>query len=188
MAGYRQSFAPDRCAKRAAARIPAASSGEGPPALVAAAIGGGDGSDSHRCWDVEHDVHDIAQPANIKPGDQICRHLEHLRFDDVTCSVVVASVTLVRPAFGTSVPDNQQGLISIVRTMRARACRRPTSGVTAASRLSSVSTAPPRSCHSWPAAPGREYSLVADVAQGLSPATARIRGLKVAGAKQTFAS
>src|ERR1700729_3721338 len=72
MAGYRQSFAPDRCAKRAAARIPGASSGQGPPALVAAAIGGGDGFDLHRCWDVEHDVHDIAQPANVKPGDQIC--------------------------------------------------------------------------------------------------------------------
>src|SRR5580698_11320281 len=121
MAGYRQSFAPDRCAKRAEARIPAASSGEGPPALVAAAIGGGDGSDLHRCWDAEHHVHDIAQPANVKPGDQICgrrvlqpsmRHLEHLRFDEVTCSLVVASVTLLQPALATSVPDNQQGLIS----------------------------------------------------------------------------
>src|SRR5580704_16025598 len=70
MAGYRQSFAHDRCAKRAAARIPAASSGEGPPALIAAAIGGGDGLDLPRCWDVEHDVHDIAQPANVKPGGQ----------------------------------------------------------------------------------------------------------------------
>jgi hypothetical protein len=37
---------------------------------------------------------------------------EHLRFDEVTCSVVVASVTLLQPALGTSVPDNQQGLIS----------------------------------------------------------------------------
>jgi hypothetical protein len=59
MAGYRSSFAPDRCAKRAAARIPAASSGEGPPAVVAAAIGGGDGFDLNRCRGVEHGVHDL---------------------------------------------------------------------------------------------------------------------------------
>src|SRR5580704_8491274 len=59
MAGYRSSFAPDRCAKRAAARIPAASSEEGPPAVVAAAIGGGDGFDLNRCRGVEHGVHDL---------------------------------------------------------------------------------------------------------------------------------
>src|SRR5580692_3325626 len=59
MAGYRSSFAPDRCAKRAAARIPAASSGEGPPAVAAAAIGGGDGFDLNRCGGVEHEVHDL---------------------------------------------------------------------------------------------------------------------------------
>ena len=59
MAGYRSSFAPDRCAKHAAARIPVASSGEGPPAVVAAAIGGGDGFDLNRCRGVEHEVHDL---------------------------------------------------------------------------------------------------------------------------------
>src|SRR5579871_3484366 len=59
MAGCRQSFAPGRCAKRAAARIPAASSGDGPPAAVAAAMGGGDGFDLNRCRVVEHNVHDV---------------------------------------------------------------------------------------------------------------------------------
>src|SRR3984885_6514049 len=65
MAGYRSSFAPDRCATRVAARIPAASSGQCPPAVVAAAIGGGERFDLHRYRGVEHEVHNI--PANSFP-------------------------------------------------------------------------------------------------------------------------
>ena len=71
MAGYRSSFAPDRCAKRAAARIPAASSEEGPPAVVAAAIGGGDAFDLHRCWGVEHEVHNIPAYSFPKYGGSL---------------------------------------------------------------------------------------------------------------------
>jgi hypothetical protein len=68
MAGYRSSFAPDRCAKGAAARIPAASSEEGPPAVVVAAIGGGGGFDLHRCRGVEHEVHNIPAYSFSKYG------------------------------------------------------------------------------------------------------------------------
>src|ERR1700730_15864450 len=71
MAGYRSSFVPDRCATRVAARIPAASSGEGPPAVVAAAIGGGEGFDLHRCRGVEHEVHNIPAYSCPKYGGSL---------------------------------------------------------------------------------------------------------------------
>src|SRR5580692_12715481 len=71
MAGYRSSFAPDRCAKGAAARIPAASSKEGPPAVVVAAVGGGDGFDLHRCRGVEHEVHSIPPYSFPKYGGSL---------------------------------------------------------------------------------------------------------------------
>src|SRR5271156_1599536 len=77
MAGYRSSFAPDRCAKRAAARIPAASSGEGPPAVVAATIGGGDGFDLHRCRGVEHEVHDLPAYSFPKYGGSLAHQFNN---------------------------------------------------------------------------------------------------------------
>src|SRR5271168_667453 len=77
MAGYRSSFAPDRCAKRAAARIPAASSGEGPPAVVAAVIGGGDGFDLHRCRGVEHEVHDLPAYSFPKYGGSLAHEFNN---------------------------------------------------------------------------------------------------------------
>ena len=40
--------------------MPAASSGEDPPAVVAAVFRGGDGFDLHRCRGVEHEVHDLS--------------------------------------------------------------------------------------------------------------------------------
>jgi hypothetical protein len=40
--------------------------------LAAAAVRAGDGLHLHRCWDVRHAVHDIAQPGNLNPGDRIC--------------------------------------------------------------------------------------------------------------------
>src|SRR5271165_2798679 len=77
MAGYRSPFAPDRCAKRAAASIPAAASGEGPPAGVAAAIGGGDWFDLHRCRGFEHEVHDIAAHSFLKYGGSLPHEFDH---------------------------------------------------------------------------------------------------------------
>src|ERR1700730_3875885 len=71
MAGYRSSFVPDRCATRVAARIPAASSGECPPAVVAVAIGGGEGFDLHRCRGVEHEVHNIPAYSFPKYGGSL---------------------------------------------------------------------------------------------------------------------
>src|SRR6202021_2682109 len=71
MAGYRSSFVPDRCATRVAARIPAASSGQCPPAVVAAAIGGGERFDLHRYRGVEHEVHNIPAYSFPKYGGSL---------------------------------------------------------------------------------------------------------------------
>lgn len=119
MAGCRSSFAPDRCAKRAAARIPAAWSGEGPPAAVAAAIGGGNGFDLHRCLGVEREVHDLPAYSFPKYGGSLAHEFNDsflaFGFKPGTARDPLLAVVIVR--FATS----EKGTASCV-TIRSSDC------------------------------------------------------------------